>query len=123
MTRKAYRPEELWIDAGFQQIADLREWIHSRMKSRHADSISAWLMSLGTDEPAEPDKRQLAFFRRILDQYGPPRPAIGESESQQETASEPSPEPPSDPSAPGSDSDPEASTEGLAPSAGRFHRA
>ena len=78
--KKGNRPEELWLGASYQQIADLKEWIQSRMKRRHADSISAWLLSLGTDEPVDPHKRQLAFFRQILDEYGPPRPAIGGDE-------------------------------------------
>ena len=91
MTRKANRPEELWIHATFQQLADLREWIRSRMKRRHADSISGWLLSLGTAEPVQPHKRQLAFFRKILDHYGPPRPAIGERQSPPESPPEPAP--------------------------------
>jgi hypothetical protein len=128
VTRKTNRPEDLWAGATYQQVADLREWIQSRMKRRHADSISAWLLSLGTDEQVEPHKRQLAFFRRILDEYGPPRPAIAGNDGAQEREPENPPESTSEnppesttenpPNAPRTDPEGPATHP-----AGRFHRA
>ena len=132
MTRKSNRPEELWIHASYQQVADLRDWIQSRMKERHADSISAWLLSLGTDEPAEPHKRQLAFFRQILDEYGPPRPIITEASGGTGEAGDgpTAPEPPSDVAAGAEPSTGPLPSEAAdrpdpasAQPAGRFHRA
>ncbi len=128
MTRKSNRPEDLWINATPQQVADLRKWIQSRMEQRHAHSMSAWLLSLGTDEPAEPHRRQLAFFRRILDQYGPPRTSIDGDDSPEDSADSTdtdtaTPEPPSDvtdgPEAP--ESAPKSAS--AAQPAGRFRRA